>query len=184
MINGIVFATGPVAESIERVVSYPADLSDEQRAAIDGVQSRLTQSMIAEDARELSDAFPGITSGDPYRVESALGVFRTSFMAALDREYPGVSDTPIRTPRCGIVAVCAAVGVAAIALGAAIAVVTFNVAGAINIIYNQNGLWNMNGTWNGKKAPRASNPTELIQNYPTLSESEEVRRITVSLRTS
>ncbi|MFE4950030.1 hypothetical protein ACFQ9V_07965 [Leifsonia sp. NPDC056665] len=182
MIHGIVFAKGPVAEALDRVVSYPANLTREDLSVVQDVESRLTESMIAADGDSLVAAFPRISSGDPYQVRSALEIFGTSFTAALDREYPEASNTAIRSARCGVVAVCAAVSVAAIALGAAIAVVAFNVAGAVNMIYNQNGLWDKNGVFNGKKAPHATSPTELIQNYPTLSESEEVRRITVALR--
>lgn len=184
MIQGIVFANGVVAESLGRVVSYPSGLTEEERAIVREVESRITASMISANGPALTSAFPEITSGDPYRVQSALKVFSTSFKAALDREYPGASDTLVIAPRCGAVAVCAAVAVAVVALGAAIAAVTFNVAGAVNMIYNQNGLWNKNGVFNGKEAPRASDPTELVQNYPTLSASEEVRRITVALRSA
>ncbi|GAA4145696.1 hypothetical protein [Leifsonia shinshuensis] len=184
MIQGIVFAKGPVAEALDRVVDYPSNLTTEDLVVVQEVEARLTASMIAADGDKLMAAFPSITSGDPYQVQSALGIFGTSFAEALDREYPGASGTPIRSARCGIVAVCAAVSVAAIALGAAIAVVAFNVAGAVNMVYNQNGLWDTNGVFNGKKAPHATNPTELVQSYPTLSESEEVRRITVALRAS
>jgi SdpC family antimicrobial peptide len=184
IIHGIVFAKGPVAETLDRVVSYPENLTGDDLSVVQEVERRLTESMIAADGDNLLAAFPRITSGDPYQVRSALDAFGASFTEALDREYPGASDTAVRSARCGVVAVCAAVSVAAIALGAAIAVVAFNVAGAVNMIYNQNGLWDKNGVFNGKKAPHATSPTELIQNYPTLSESEEVRRIAVALRTA
>ncbi|RKQ84560.1 hypothetical protein U746_2793 [Mycolicibacterium mucogenicum 261Sha1.1M5] len=135
--------------------------------------------MLAADEHKLSVAAVDVQSGDPYIVEDALGVMRASFLDALDREYPGVTDTPLVGTMCGAIAAC--VSVAVVALGAAIVAVTFNVAGAINIIYNQNGLWNQNGHWHGSESPDTSSASDGQPQYPDLSSGEVIRRITVAL---
>ncbi|OAN32796.1 hypothetical protein A4X17_16445 [Plantibacter sp. H53] len=181
-LQGVVFLHGPVAEALEISKPYSDSITADEIGTVIAVESRLIESMTAADSPELDAAVHQIMSGDPYVVEEGLGVIAKSFTAALDREYPGVSATPIRSIQCGAVAVCAAVSVAAIALGAAIAVVMFNVAGNVNMVYNQNGLWDQNGVFNGKVAPRASDPTQIVQDYPSLAASEQVRRTTLGLR--
>jgi SdpC family antimicrobial peptide len=182
IVEGVVFSRGIVAEHLGLHVTYPSNLDQNDLARVKETERVLVDSMLTADHGKLAHAAQDVVTGDPYTIELGLAVFRSEFSSALDREFPGVSSIPIKAPRCGVVAVCAALGVAAIALGAAIAVVTFNVAGAVNMVYNQNGLWNENGVFNGKKAPDASSPTELVQNYPSLSATELVRRISETLR--
>jgi len=182
LIDGLVFTVGPVARALDAEVPMPPEMSQKEKAEYKEARRRLKRSMISADEKALRGAIPQLQSGNPYSVEKALKVFGRSFDAALTREYPEIQRTAPITPRCGLVAVCAAVSVAAIALGAAIAAVTFNVAGTVNIIYNQNGFWD------GKKKKRSSAPafpsSEEEIAYPGLSETETVALITETLRSA
>lgn len=181
-LRGMVFLKGPVADQLGIAEPYPTAVAESDLEAVHGVETRLINSMLSADSTTLDVAVTQTMSGDPYVVQVGLRDIARSFKAALDREYPGISETSVPSARCGAIAVCAAVSVAAIALAAAIGVVVFNVAGNVNMVYNQNGLWDQNGVFNGKVAPRASSPTDLVQNYPTLAASEQVRRTTIALR--
>lgn len=192
VLSGVIFGDGPVAEVIGTVVAMPDSVTPAMADEYMEVKTTLLDDLLTTPSLETAEAVSELRSGNPYKVEAGMATVSTAFSESLLINYPEMtSKSDIVSPQVCGPTVCAAAVIVAVAAVTAIALVNFNVAGSVNMIYNQNGLWTTNGVWiSGSSTtqstePQSSlpsnDPTELVDAYPSLAQTEVVKQITNQL---
>jgi hypothetical protein len=83
LVQGVVFASGPVAAELGMDDRSSLSLSAEDRAELEAIEKRVLAQMWAADGGELALAAGALTSGNPYVVRDAQLTLGASFENAL-----------------------------------------------------------------------------------------------------
>jgi len=142
IVEGVVFASGPVATSLGLDDRGLDDLPEDVSSQVSQLSDELQAQMWASDDQVLDDAIDGLTSGDPYQVRDAQIVLGKSFADALGVVEPELVTGLDAAPLCGLVAPCITFAILASVAGVALAIVAETVIAAhANVATKTNVTW-------------------------------------------
>lgn len=196
LLDGIIFSSGPVAETLGTEQVLPNSLSSEQLEILDETTDALKINILENTSDDaLAQAGDLVTSGDIYSVEEGLRQYSSFYLEALENEYPEVSfEDSTTSASSGVEPNCVVGPAVAVAAVGVIFVGTYNVAGMQNAVLYQTGVAFENHAYSGQSNDgpglllpdpnKQEDSGEDLSESISLAQAESVKLVTDKLSSS